>query len=121
MELDPTGVLLAVGNIGAGTVSLVSLEEEREVARVDGLFEPHNLTFSPDGSLLYVANLGASHVSVIDVAKAPRSSTRSRLPSRPRLPARKPRAPSFRASSTSPLRRTGASASPRTARPTSWP
>ena len=70
MELSPDGVLLAVGNIGAGTVSLVSLEEEREVARVDGLFEPHNLTFSPDGSLLYVANLGASHVSVIDVASA---------------------------------------------------
>jgi YVTN family beta-propeller protein len=70
MELSPDGVLLAVGNIGAGTVSLVSLREEREVARVDGLFEPHNLTFSPDGSLLYVANLGASHVSVIDVAKA---------------------------------------------------
>ncbi|HEX2478444.1 MAG TPA: hypothetical protein VHK45_04140 [Geminicoccaceae bacterium] len=69
MELSPDGVLLAVGNIGAGTVSLVSLLEEREVARVDGLFEPHNLTFSPDGSLLYIANLGASHVSVIDVAK----------------------------------------------------
>jgi YVTN family beta-propeller protein len=70
MELDPTGVLLAVGNIGAGTVSLVSLEEEREIARVEGLFEPHNLTFSPDGALLYVANLGASHVSVIDIASA---------------------------------------------------
>jgi YVTN family beta-propeller protein len=70
MELSPDGVLLAVGNIGAGTVSLVSLAQEREVARVDGLFQPHNLTFSPDGSLLYVANLGASHVSVIDVAKA---------------------------------------------------
>jgi YVTN family beta-propeller protein len=70
MELSPDGGLLAVGNIGAGTVSLVSLAQEREVARVDGLFEPHNLTFSPDGSLLYVANLGASHVSVIDVAKA---------------------------------------------------
>jgi YVTN family beta-propeller protein len=70
MELSPDGVLLAVGNIGAGTVSLVSLSEERELARIDGLFEPHNLTFSPDGSLLYVANLGASHVSVIDVAEA---------------------------------------------------
>jgi YVTN family beta-propeller protein len=70
MELNPSAALLAVGNIGAGTVSLVSLEEEREVARIDGLFEPHNLTFSPDGSLLYVANLGASHVSVIDVARA---------------------------------------------------
>jgi YVTN family beta-propeller protein len=70
MELSPDGVLLAVGNIGAGTVSLVSLAQEREVARVEGLFQPHNLTFSPDGSLLYVANLGASHVSVIDVAKA---------------------------------------------------
>jgi YVTN family beta-propeller protein len=70
MELSPDGVLLAVGNIGAGTVSLISLKEERELARVEGLFEPHNLTFSPDGALLYVANLGASHVSVIDVAKA---------------------------------------------------
>jgi YVTN family beta-propeller protein len=70
MELSPDGVLLAVGNIGAGTVSLISLMQERDLARVDGLFEPHNLTFSPDGALLYVANLGASHVSVIDVAKA---------------------------------------------------
>jgi YVTN family beta-propeller protein len=70
MELDPRGVLLAVGNIGAGTVSLVSLEGARELARVEGLFEPHNLTFSPDGALLYVANLGASHVSVIDIANA---------------------------------------------------
>ena len=70
MELAPDGVLLAIGNIAAGTVSLVSLAEEREVARVDGLFDPHNLTFSPDGSLLYVANLGANHVSVVDVAKA---------------------------------------------------
>jgi YVTN family beta-propeller protein len=70
MELSPDGLLLAVGNIGAGAVSLVSLEEERELARVDSLFQPHNLTFSPDGALLYVANLGASHVSVIDVASA---------------------------------------------------
>ena len=70
MELSPNGLTLAVGNIGAGTVSLVSLQEDREVARVDGLFEPHNLTFSPDGSLLYVANLGADHVSVVDVAAA---------------------------------------------------
>jgi YVTN family beta-propeller protein len=70
MALAPDGVLLAVGNIAAGTVSLVSLATEREVARVDGLFDPHNLTFSPDGALLYVANLGASHVSVIDVATA---------------------------------------------------
>ncbi|HLT01289.1 MAG TPA: hypothetical protein VK001_03885 [Geminicoccaceae bacterium] len=70
MELAPDGVLLAIGNIAAGTVSLVSLEDDAEVARVDGLFDPHNLTFSPDGSLLYVANLGANHVSVIDVAQA---------------------------------------------------
>ncbi|MGH6912350.1 MAG: hypothetical protein ACREH3_01420 [Geminicoccales bacterium] len=70
MELAPDGRLLAVGNIAAGTVSLVSLADEREIARVSGLFEPHNLTFSPDGSLLYVANLGANHVSVVDVAKA---------------------------------------------------
>jgi YVTN family beta-propeller protein len=70
MALAPDGVLLAVGNLAGGTVSLVSLATEREVARVDGLFDPHNLTFSPDGALLYVANLGASHVSVIDVAGA---------------------------------------------------
>jgi len=70
MELDPSGRLLAVGNIAAGTVSLVSLDELREIARVDGLFSPHNLTFSPDGARLYVANLGADHVSVVDVAGA---------------------------------------------------
>jgi YVTN family beta-propeller protein len=70
MALGPDGVLLAIGNIAAGTVSLVSLEQETEFARVTGLFDPHNLTFSPDGALLYVANLGANHVSVIDVASA---------------------------------------------------
>lgn len=70
MELDPSGRLLAVGNIGAGTVSLVALDPPQEIARVDGLYSPHNLTFSPDGSRLYVANLGANHISVIDVAKA---------------------------------------------------
>jgi len=70
MELDPSGRLRAVGNIGAGTVSLVALDPPQEIARVDGLYSPHNLTFSPDGSRLYVANLGANHISVIDVAKA---------------------------------------------------
>ena len=70
MALAPDGVLLAIGNLAAGTVSLVSLEQERELARVSGLFDPHNLTFSPDGALLYVANLGANHVSVVDVASA---------------------------------------------------
>jgi YVTN family beta-propeller protein len=70
MGLSPSGELVAVGNIAGGTVSLVSLVEDREVARVDGLFEPHNLTFGPDGKMLYVANLGADHVSVIDVAAA---------------------------------------------------
>ena len=70
MALAPDGLLLAIGNLAAGTVSLVSLEQERELARVSGLFDPHNLTFSPDGALLYVANLGASHVSVVDVASA---------------------------------------------------
>ena len=70
MELSPGGDLLAVGNIDGGTVSLVSLAEEREIARVPGLVQPHNLTFSPDGSKLFVANLGAEYVSVIDVAQA---------------------------------------------------
>jgi YVTN family beta-propeller protein len=70
MELDPGGRLLAVGNLGAGTVSLVTLDPPEETARISGLFSPHNLTFSPDGSRLYVANLGADHISVIDVASA---------------------------------------------------
>jgi YVTN family beta-propeller protein len=70
MELDPSERLLAVGNIGAGTVSLVALDPPAEIARVSGLLAPHNLTFSPDGSRLYVANLAADHVSVVDVASA---------------------------------------------------
>jgi YVTN family beta-propeller protein len=70
MELDPSERLLAVGNIGAGTVSLVGLDPLEEIARVEGLFAPHNLTFSPDGTRLYVANLAADHVSVIDVESA---------------------------------------------------
>jgi YVTN family beta-propeller protein len=70
MEVGPGGDILAVGNIAAGTISLVSLAENRELARVDGLYEPHNMTFSADGALLYVGNLGAGVVSVIDVAEA---------------------------------------------------
>ncbi len=68
MELGPDGHTLAIGNIGAGAVSLVALPEGRELHRVTGLSQPHNLTFSPDGKRLYVANLGANHVSVVDVA-----------------------------------------------------
>ena len=37
---------------------------------MDGLHEPHNMTFSPNGERLYVGNLGASFVSVIDVPQA---------------------------------------------------
>ena len=70
MELDPSGAVLAVGNIGEGTVSLVSLSAESELARVDGLHEPHNMTFDPSGQRLYVGNLGASFVSMIDVPQA---------------------------------------------------
>lgn len=68
MELGPDGHTLAIGNIGAGAVSLVALPEGKELHRVTGLSQPHNLTFSPDGKRLYVANLGANHVSVVDVA-----------------------------------------------------
>lgn len=66
MELSAAGDLLAVGNIGAGSVSFIAIGAGSEVARVDGLFEPHNLTFSADGKSLYVSNLGADHVTVID-------------------------------------------------------
>ena len=66
MELSAAGDLLAVGNIGAGSVSFIAVDAGSEVARVDGLFEPHNLTFSADGKSLYVSNLGADHVTVID-------------------------------------------------------
>ena len=66
MELNAAGDLLAVGNIAAGSVSFVALDKVSEVARVEGLIQPHNLTFSPDGANLYVSNLGADHVTVID-------------------------------------------------------
>jgi YVTN family beta-propeller protein len=66
MELNAAGDLLAVGNIAAGSVSFIALDAGLEVARVEGLFEPHNLTFSADGGSLYVSNLGADHVTVID-------------------------------------------------------
>ncbi len=69
MQISPMGNLIAVGNIGEGTVSLINLENNQEIRRVAGLQEPHNLTFSPDGSLIYVGNLGANIVSVIDVAE----------------------------------------------------
>jgi YVTN family beta-propeller protein len=43
--------------------------ENREITRIAGLHEPHNMTFSPDGTQLFVGNLGANFVSVIDVAQ----------------------------------------------------
>ncbi len=69
MQLSPDGYLLAIGDVGAGRVSVVSLHERREFFHLDGFSEPYNFTFSEDGSLIYVANRAAEHVSVIAIAQ----------------------------------------------------
>lgn len=77
--ITPDDKLAYIGNMGSGTVSVVDIEEKREIKRIAGFFEPHGFEFVrvavADGNKpqkvlnkVYVANIGAHEVSVIDVA-----------------------------------------------------
>ncbi len=68
--ITPDSKRIYIGNMGSGTVSVVDIEEKREIKRIAGFFEPHGFEFvrAANGSKVYVANIGAHEVGVIDVA-----------------------------------------------------
>ncbi len=76
--ITPDDKLAYIGNMGSGMVSVVDIEEKREIKRIAGFFEPHGFEFvrvahgnkeKEVQSKVYVANIGAHEVGVIDVAK----------------------------------------------------
>ncbi len=74
VELGPDDRLLAVGGDG-GSLVLISLEEQRELHRIEGLRDPGYVMFSAKGNRLFVSHRAAGEVSVIDVASGRLSGT----------------------------------------------
>lgn len=66
MDISPDSRYAYIGNFEDGSVSVLDLVTDREIKRLTGFAEPHNITFLPDGSKAYVANVGAHWVGVID-------------------------------------------------------
>ena len=58
-----------VNNFKEGTLSIIDLKAGKEVSRISGFSEPHNVTFTPDGKKAYIANLGAHEVGIVDLQK----------------------------------------------------
>jgi YVTN family beta-propeller protein len=56
-----------IGNMDSGELSIVDLDEVKEVARIGGFFEPHGITVHPDNKRVYVGNFGAHEVVVVDL------------------------------------------------------
>ncbi|MBZ0169416.1 Cytochrome D1 heme domain protein [Candidatus Methylomirabilis lanthanidiphila] len=68
--------LAYVGNIEDSTVSVIDLQDGKELHRLAGFFEPHGFNVMPDGSKVYVSNFGAHQVGVVSV---PRQQLAKRL------------------------------------------
>ena len=68
IELGPDDHLLAVGD-ERGALSIVSLEERRELHRIEGLPEPGYSMFSAKGDRLFLSHRASGEVSVIDLAE----------------------------------------------------
>ena len=67
-DVSPDGRLAFVGNMQDSTVSVIDVHEGREVARLEGFFEPHGFSVVPDGSKVYVSSIGAHEVAVLDAS-----------------------------------------------------
>ncbi|MBI2985855.1 MAG: YncE family protein [Deltaproteobacteria bacterium] len=67
MVLSPEGWLVAARDMTAGSVSVLSLQRQSQLAQVDGFKEPYGLTFSNDS--LYIADRGTGKVSTIALAQ----------------------------------------------------
>lgn len=68
IEKGPDDLLLAVGD-DQGALSIVSLDELRELHRIDGLPEPGYSVFSATGDRLFVSHRTSGEVSVVDIAQ----------------------------------------------------
>ncbi|TQV72538.1 YncE family protein [Denitrobaculum tricleocarpae] len=68
IELGPDDHLLAVGD-DRGTLLIVSLEEQRELHRIEGLPEPGYSMFSAKGDRLFLSHRARGEISVIDVVE----------------------------------------------------
>ncbi len=67
IEMGPDDHLIAVGD-ALGTVAIVSLEEQRELHRIEGLAEPGYVMFSAKGDKLFVSHRRSDEISVVDLA-----------------------------------------------------
>ena len=68
-DITSDGKYAYIGNMGIGAVSVVDIEEKKEISRISGFFEPHGIVCLPNSSKVYVSNMGAHEVGVIDVEK----------------------------------------------------
>lgn len=68
MEVRPDGQVLYVTSL-TGPISVVDLEQKREINEIDSGSMPHRLSFTNQGSILFVANTGSDTLSAIDSRK----------------------------------------------------
>lgn len=70
MDISKDNRWLYVGNIEEGTVSAIDLDQNKEVARLEGFREPHGATIMASGDKVYIPNRGAQLVGVVDASLA---------------------------------------------------
>ena len=66
MDISKDNRWLYVGNIEGGTVSAIDMNQQKEVARLEGFLEPHGATIMASGDKVYIPNRGAQLVGVVD-------------------------------------------------------
>ena len=66
MDISKDNRWLYVGNIEGGTVSAIDLNQNKEVARLDGFHEPHGATIMASGKKVYIPNRGAQLVGIVN-------------------------------------------------------
>lgn len=66
-DLSADGRFAYIGNMNGDSVSIVDLNQAKEVARLEGFFEPHGITAASNGKV-YVSNFGAHELGVIDAS-----------------------------------------------------
>ncbi len=69
-DISPDGRFVYVNNFKEGSLSVLDLSAGgKEIKRIPGFVEPHNVTFTRDGKKAYISNLGAHEVGVIDATQ----------------------------------------------------
>ena len=67
-DLSPDGRFAYIGNFEGDSLSIIDLEQAKEVARLDGFFEPHGITATSNGKV-YVSNFGAHELGIVDTQR----------------------------------------------------